>query len=48
MSKEKIVSGVVLLIGLYMVAANMGSGFTAPPVLSGIAFILLGVKAYLR
>ncbi|MBL7056280.1 hypothetical protein ISS07_05175 [Candidatus Woesearchaeota archaeon] len=45
MSKEvmhKVMSGVVVLIGLYMIVTSLGP--ISPPLLSGIAFVLIGAR----
>ena len=47
MSTNKIVGGVVALIGLYMIAVNVGDGLLMAPVLSGVAFLLLGGKHFM-
>ena len=39
---KQLVAVVVLAIGLYMLYMNYGGGLTTPPVLSGLAFTLLG------
>lgn len=39
-------SGVVALIGVYMVVAFWSAGM--PPVVSGVAFVLLGVNGLLE
>ncbi|GEM_PF-3354182 len=38
----------VFLIGIFMVAAYRKGGWLTPPVLSGIAFILLSLPALVR
>ncbi len=47
MSTDKIVYGVVALIGVYMIAMNLGGSLLTPPVLSGVAFLLLGGKHFM-
>ena len=45
MDLSKILSIIVLVIGAYMLVANLSFG---PPMLSGIAFVLLGLGALLK
>ena len=45
---QQILSAIVILIGIYMIWAFNGGNFLTPPVLSGIAFIILGIKTCLK
>jgi len=48
MSKVQMVSAVVALIGAYMIFMHIGGGMLMPPVLSGIAFVLIGLKEWCK
>ncbi len=48
MKLVKLFNFAVVVIGVYMVAAHISGGVFTPPVLSGIAFILLGSRPFVR
>ena len=45
---ERLAHIIVLVIGMYMLITFSGGGLMTPPVLSGIAFTLLGAGALLK
>jgi predicted phage tail protein len=41
-----VLSGAIVALGLYM-AVSFGQGFANPPTISGIAFMLIGIRQLL-
>ena len=48
MNAQKIISGVVFLLGVYMIVAFNGGKVLVPPVISGVALILIAMQGCLK
>ena len=48
MQAVKVLNGIVVLIGLYMVVSFGGGGILTAPTLSGVAFMIIGAKPFFK
>jgi hypothetical protein len=44
----KVLNIIVILLGLYLIVANMADGWMGAAVISGVAFVLVGAKPFFK